>query len=150
VTSRGLDVLTEDECRALLRSHSVGRIAVYIGEAPAILPVNYAMLDDDVVFLTDPGSKLSAALMRVQVAFEVDELIEATHAGWSVLVTGYVEQVEDRETLDRIAALELESWVAEGRDYVVRIRTRTTTGRRLPASEPELTPGRGTGPGCRA
>jgi nitroimidazol reductase NimA-like FMN-containing flavoprotein (pyridoxamine 5'-phosphate oxidase superfamily) len=131
VTSRGLERLTEEECRALLRGHTLGRIAVRIGEAPAILPVNYAMLDDDVVFRTDPGSKLSAALMRVLVAFEVDELVEAAHGGWSVLVTGYVEPVDDQETLERIAALDLRPWVTEGRDYVARIRTRTISGRRL-------------------
>ena len=35
------------------------------------MPVNYALLDDEVVFRTDPGTKLSAALMRTMVAFEV-------------------------------------------------------------------------------
>ncbi len=133
MTSRGLDVLTEDECRALLRSHTLGRIAVRIGEAPAILPVNYAVLDDDVVFRTDPGSKLSAALMRIQVAFEVDEVDAAAGIGWSVVVTGYVEEIRDTATLERVDALDLDRWVTEGRDFVVRIRTRTMTGRRLPA-----------------
>jgi nitroimidazol reductase NimA-like FMN-containing flavoprotein (pyridoxamine 5'-phosphate oxidase superfamily) len=132
MTRRGLDVLPEEECRALLRAHTIGRIAVKIGETPAILPVHYAMLDDDIVFRTDPGSKLSAALMRVLVAFEVDEVVEATRAGWSVVVTGYVEEVRDQETLGRVAALDLEPWVADGRDFVVRIRTRTITGRRVP------------------
>jgi nitroimidazol reductase NimA-like FMN-containing flavoprotein (pyridoxamine 5'-phosphate oxidase superfamily) len=136
VTRRGLEVLTEEECRDLLRQHTVGRIAVRIGEAPAILPVNYAMLDDDVVFRTDPGSKLSAAIMEVVVAFEVDDVVEATRAGSSVLVRGDVEVVRDRATLDRVAALGLEPWVTAGRDYVVCIRTRTITGRRLPVRPP--------------
>jgi uncharacterized protein len=132
VTSRGLKILTSDECRELLRSHTFGRVAVRIGEAPAILPVNYALLDDDVIFRTDPGSKLSAALMRILVAFEVDDIDPATRTGWSVLVTGYVDEIRDRGTLERVDALDLEPWVTEGCDFVVRIRTRTMTGRRLP------------------
>ena len=142
MTSRGLEILSEEECRALLRSQSLGRIAVRIGEAPAILPVNYALLDNDVVFRTDPGSKLSAALMRVRVAFEVDDIDAASRSGSSVVVTGYVEEIRDRATLDRVSVLGLEPWVTEGRDFVLRIHTRTMTGRRLPAARPGPAPAR--------
>ena len=131
MTSRGLEILTADECRDLLRSHTLGRIAVRIGEAPAILPVGYGLLGDDIVFRTDPGSKLSAALMRVMVAFEVDDIDAGSRAGSSVVVTGFVEEVRDAATLRRVEELNLEPWVAEGRDYVVRITPRTITGRRL-------------------
>ena len=133
MTSRGLEILTTDECLDLLRSQTLGRVAVQIGEAPAILPVNYALLDDDVVFRTDPGTKLSAAIMQTMVAFEVDDRDPVTRAGWSVLIVGYSEQVRDRATLARVDALGLEPWVTEGLDFVVRIRTRTISGRRLPA-----------------
>jgi nitroimidazol reductase NimA-like FMN-containing flavoprotein (pyridoxamine 5'-phosphate oxidase superfamily) len=133
MTSRGLETLAPDECLAFLRAGTLGRVALRIGESPVILPVNYALLDDDVVFRTDPGSKLSAALMQVLVAFEVDHADADTRTGWSVLVTGYAEEVRDLRTLDRVEALGLETWVTEGRDFVVRIRVRTMTGRRLPA-----------------
>ena len=132
MTSRGLEILTTDECRGLLRAHTVGRVAVRIGETPAILPVSYGLLDDDVVFRTDPGSKLSAALMRVMVAFEVDDIDAASRTGSSVVVTGYVEEVRDAPTLERVEGLQLEPWIEEGRDFVVRIDTRTITGRRIP------------------
>lgn len=133
MTSRGLEILSTDECLDLLRSRTFGRVAVRIGDAPAILPVNYALLDDEVVFRTDPGTKLSAALMRTMVAFEVDETDPAKHAGWSVLVVGISEEIRDRATRSRVDALKLEPWVAEGLDFVVHIRTRTITGRRLSA-----------------
>lgn len=133
MTSRGLEILTQDECLDLLRAGLLGRVAVRIGEAPAILPINYALLDDEVVFRTAPGTKLSAALMQILVAFEVDQPDPAMRAGWSVLVVGYAEEIRDRSTLERVAALGLEPWVTEGRDFVVRIRTRTMTGRRLPS-----------------
>jgi nitroimidazol reductase NimA-like FMN-containing flavoprotein (pyridoxamine 5'-phosphate oxidase superfamily) len=131
VTSRGLEILGPDECLRLLRSRSLGRVGVRIGESPAVLPVNYALLDDDVVFRTDPGTKLSAALMKVLVAFEVDEADAATRTGWSVVVVGYCEEIRDRATRERVDGLDLDPWVAEGRDFVVRIRARNVTGRRI-------------------
>ena len=133
MTSRGLEILSRDECLELLRAHSFGRVAVQIGETPAILPVNYALLDDEVVFRTDPGTKLSAALMRMMVAFEVDEADRASGTGWSVLVVGFSEEIRDRATRARVDALGLEPWATDGPDFVVHIRTRTITGRRLPA-----------------
>ena len=132
MTSRGLEILSADECLDLLRTHSLGRVAVQIGPSPAILPVNYALLDDDVVFRTDPGAKLSAALMRTRVAFEVDAADPATRSGWSVLVVGHCEEIRDRATRGRVDALDLAPWVPEGRDFVVRIRTQAMTGRRIP------------------
>jgi nitroimidazol reductase NimA-like FMN-containing flavoprotein (pyridoxamine 5'-phosphate oxidase superfamily) len=134
VTSRGLEILGPDECLRLLRTQSLGRVGVRIGESPTVLPVNYALLDDDVVFRTDPGTKLSAALMKVLVAFEVDEADAATRTGWSVVVVGYCEEIRDRATRERVDALGLDTWATEGRDFVVRIRTRDMTGRRVPRS----------------
>ena len=99
------------------------------------------MLNDDVVFRTDPGSKLSAALMRVLVAFEIDHAGLGHPHGLEVLVTGYVEEIRDAGTLTRVAELGLEPWVIEGRDFVVRINTRTITGRRFAATAgPAATP----------
>jgi nitroimidazol reductase NimA-like FMN-containing flavoprotein (pyridoxamine 5'-phosphate oxidase superfamily) len=132
MTSRGLEIMSADECRALLGAQTLGRVAVRIGECPTILPVNYRLLDGDVVFRTDPGSKLSAALMRVMVAFEVDDIDAVSHTGASVVVSGHVEEVRDAATLARVDELGLEPWVTEGRDYVVRITARTISGRRLP------------------
>jgi nitroimidazol reductase NimA-like FMN-containing flavoprotein (pyridoxamine 5'-phosphate oxidase superfamily) len=131
MTSRGLQILSEDECFALLRSASLGRVGLRIGDSPAILPVNFAMLDGDIVFRTDPGSKLTAALMGIQVAFEVDDAQGPRGASWSVLIVGYAEEIRDSETLERLEGLELEPWVEGHRDFVVRITAKRVTGRRI-------------------
>ena len=131
MTGPAIQNLNEQECLALLRSAGLGRIALRIGDSPAILPVNFAMLDDDVVFRTDPGSKLTAALMGIRVAFEVDHAEGAGRAGWSVLVVGYAEEIRDSETLERVSRLELEPWVGGRHDSVVRIQSRRITGRRI-------------------
>ena len=104
MTNRRLEALSDEQCLRYLESASLGRIALQVGQSPAILPVNYAVFDGDVVFRTDPGSKLSAALMGVQVAFEVDS--GEAGAGWSVVVVGYAEEVRDTRTLERIEELD--------------------------------------------
>jgi nitroimidazol reductase NimA-like FMN-containing flavoprotein (pyridoxamine 5'-phosphate oxidase superfamily) len=129
-----LERLDEAECLRLLRSATLGRVGVRIGDSPAILPINYGMLDNDVVFRTAPGTKLSAALMGVQLAFEVDHVDVGTGAAWSVLVVGYPEQIRDVETLELVSQLGLQSWSPENLAFVVRIRPRQITGRRVPPS----------------
>lgn len=130
MTSRGLEILTEDECFARLATTAIGRVSVRIGDAPAILPVNYVLLGRDIVFRTDAGSKLSAAIMGLQVAFEIDNAAQSATA-WSVLVVGYAEEIRDTRTLGEVGQLGLEPWAGGARDRVVRIATRRVTGRSL-------------------
>jgi nitroimidazol reductase NimA-like FMN-containing flavoprotein (pyridoxamine 5'-phosphate oxidase superfamily) len=128
VTSRGLDLLNTDECNELLRRHSYGRVGMRIAEEPVILPVYYAVVDDDVVFRTDPGTKLIAAVLETRVAFEIDDPAE----GWSVLVVGRAHEV--RTPSSEIEALEArleDFWPAGERQRIVRIEIEKITGRRL-------------------
>ena len=68
----GLELLDEEQCRGLLESTQVGRVGVTIAGLPVILPVNYALVDGDVVFRAGEGTKLHAASGRAVIAFEVD------------------------------------------------------------------------------
>ena len=52
-------------------------------------------LDDDVVFATDQGSKLDAAVTGKVVSIEADGVDKVYHTGWSVLVTGIAEVLSD-------------------------------------------------------
>lgn len=45
--------LGPDECRALLSTHGLGRVAVSTADGPAVIPVNYEVVDDAIVF--EPG-----------------------------------------------------------------------------------------------
>jgi nitroimidazol reductase NimA-like FMN-containing flavoprotein (pyridoxamine 5'-phosphate oxidase superfamily) len=130
MSTYGLAVLNEEECRSLLRSQRVGRIAL-AGANPAVLPVLFTLLDDDVVFSTAPGQKLIAALLHERVAFEVDEIDDTQHGGWSVNVVGPAEEIVHPEELRRVRALSLEPWAGAARDRVVRIRTERISGRRI-------------------
>jgi nitroimidazol reductase NimA-like FMN-containing flavoprotein (pyridoxamine 5'-phosphate oxidase superfamily) len=91
-----------DECRALLDTHGVGRLAVTASDGcPAVVPVNYDVLDDAIVFRTAPASTPAAAA-GTEVAFEVDHMDEAMSRGWSVLVVGPASAVTEPGTVRRL------------------------------------------------
>jgi len=119
--------LDEAECRSRLRSRTLGRIAVKLADDLVIVPVYYAVMDDDIVFRTAPGTKLSAALLKTKVAFEVD----GAAPGWSVLVRGHVEEIRKQEEQARARSVLGDEWPAGERDHLVRIRTEQVTGRWL-------------------
>jgi nitroimidazol reductase NimA-like FMN-containing flavoprotein (pyridoxamine 5'-phosphate oxidase superfamily) len=127
MTSRGTEILDLAECKVLLRDRTLGRIAVHLADDLVIFPVYYAMLEGDIVFRTDPGTKLSAAVLGMQVAFEVDN----ASPPWSVLVRGHAREVRDqREEIAARARLG-HDWPAGERDSIVRINVESITGRRL-------------------
>jgi uncharacterized protein len=84
-----IDVLPEETCRFLLSTEEVGRVAFVDDDGyPVVLPVNYRLDRDRILFRTAPGSKLDHIPLRA-VAFEVDHLAPTARAGWSVLVQGH-------------------------------------------------------------
>jgi nitroimidazol reductase NimA-like FMN-containing flavoprotein (pyridoxamine 5'-phosphate oxidase superfamily) len=121
--------LSRDDCLTLLGQHRLGRVSVSIGALPAIIPVNYALWNDEVVFRTAPGTKLSAALRGSVVGFEIDALNDAGSAGWSVLVIGRAIEVLDPASVEQLRALPLQSWAAGDRDDFVRIPITYVSGR---------------------
>jgi nitroimidazol reductase NimA-like FMN-containing flavoprotein (pyridoxamine 5'-phosphate oxidase superfamily) len=133
----GIEVLDYAECLRLLATRQVGRIGFAIWGAPEILPVNYVLDGDAVVFATGAGSKLSA-VVRSPVVFEVDDTDEKTRSGWSVVVHGLAQEVtaSDARTLERVRALPLEPWSEGRKPYFVRITPRFVSGRRVGGAAP--------------
>lgn len=127
----GLELLTEDEALRLLGSAEVGRIGVSLGALPAILPVNYRMIDGAIVFRTSPGSKLSAATRGEVVAFEVDDHDHLDRSGWSVLVVGRAEVVHDLDLAFGVLDAGLEPYADGDRSAIVRIEPVFVSGRRI-------------------
>ncbi|MFJ6835820.1 helix-turn-helix domain-containing protein [Streptomyces sp. NPDC091209] len=123
--------LSSAECADLMARHGVGRLAVSTSEGPAIVPVNYSVIDTAIVFRTAEGATPSLAAGS-QVAFEVDRIDDAFSQGWSVLVRGRARTVTDpAET--RLLAEEAYSapWAGGRRDVWVRIEPQSVTGRRI-------------------
>ncbi len=128
----GLEILAPAQCRELLGRNTVGRVAVTVAALPAIFPVNYQMLDDQIVFLTGDGTKLRAALERAVVAFQVDHFDDATTSGWSVMAIGIAEEITDPEEIRIAEGLGLRPFATGDRSHFVRIIPEFLSGRRIP------------------
>jgi uncharacterized protein len=131
VTS-GLEILSEHQCRELLSSRDLGRIAFPVGDETEIFPVNYATDGTIVVFRTGTGTKLTQSTAS-RVAFEVDEWDAAKKVGWSVVLKG-VAQVVTRGTDPFSTALRTRNVfpLAPGEhDYWIAIYPATISGRRF-------------------
>jgi transcriptional regulator with XRE-family HTH domain len=123
--------LDEDECRALLSTHGVGRVALTTEDGPVVYPVNYDVVDGDLVFRTAPDAAPAEAV-DAEVAFEVDRVDEAMSQGWSVLALGRAEAMTDPEEVRRLQERARSSpWAGGQRTLWVRIRPTRLTGRRI-------------------
>lgn len=129
VDRNGLEILERADCLALLRSQRIGRVGFTSGALPVILPVDYAPVDDRIVFQTSPGSALDAA-MRVGtvVAFEVDNVGEPNGCHWSVVITGRATELLDEAAIEEAIAVIGRRWTGGGR--FVEVSTELISGRR--------------------
>jgi nitroimidazol reductase NimA-like FMN-containing flavoprotein (pyridoxamine 5'-phosphate oxidase superfamily) len=124
--------LTDAECVHLLSAGVVGRVAMSTPVGPRIVPVNYAVHDDAIVFRTSPYSELSTYGWNTELAFEVDDLDYETHGGSSVVALGRARVVQDPEEIAAIrAAWEPGPWAGGSRNMYVKLVWRELTGRRV-------------------
>jgi nitroimidazol reductase NimA-like FMN-containing flavoprotein (pyridoxamine 5'-phosphate oxidase superfamily) len=131
IDASGLEVLGRDECLRLLGTASIGRVGLHWDALPTVLPVNFVLDGDRVVFRTGRGTKLAAASAGSVVAFEVDEVDAWYHDGWSVVVTGKASTVTDPDDVARLQLLPLRSWAPNRGDALVSIEPTLVSGRRL-------------------
>ena len=131
VDRNGLQILDRDECLHLLATARLGRVGITSGALPVILPVNFRLEDERIVFRTGRGTKLDAATRGAVVAFEVDTMDPLEHTGWSVMVTGVARQITDEDELERVHPDKIARWAPTGDGCVVSVSTEIVTGRRL-------------------
>lgn len=141
VDRHGFEVLDREECLRLLARGGVGRIGLTARALRVILPVNYALLGEDMVVRTSRGTNLAAATARTVVAFEIDEVDPSDLRGWSVLVTGVAQEVSDPDQRRRCDALGLPAWAGAENTCYVRISTEIVTGQRILARAVSKLPG---------
>ena len=131
-----LDVIVRDECLELLRGRNYGRLGVTSAGQPIILPVNYAMDGENIVFRTGAGGKFHAMVHGARVAFEIDEIDPEHHAGWSVLATGRVDEVTDQDGQDRLEEeTPITPWADGERSHWMVIPAPRISGRRIGPSQ---------------
>ncbi len=126
--------MTVDECVEQLHSGVVGRVAMSTPVGPRILPVNYAMYGDAIVFRTSPYSELGTYGWNSELAFEIDHIDYEKHQGWSVIAIGRSELVEDPdEVADIRRTWDPRPWAAGQRNLYIKLIWRDISGRRLGA-----------------
>ena len=126
--------LSPAECRELLEGGVVGRLAMATPVGPRIVPVNYAVHGDAIVFRTAPYSELSTYGWDTDLAFEVDHIDYETHLGWSVVALGRARVVDDPDEVQRIRATwDPRPWAPGSRNLYVKLAWRELSGVRLGA-----------------
>ena len=128
--------LEPHECWALLRSVSVGRLAVLVDGQPDIFPINFTVDGGTLVFRTGAGTKLAAASGGAAVALEADGVDADSGLAWSVVVKGPAKAITGTEGILDSAALYLFPWQAGKKDTFVRVSPGTVTGRRFKVTAP--------------
>lgn len=134
--------IPREECLRLLDSQLVGRVAVADFNAPPlVVPVNFVLDGEAVVFRTDYGSKFRLAVLReAPVSFQIDSFDPGRRTGWSVLLQGPATELPE-DAADR---LRLQPFAPGRRTHWVRIEAHSITGRRIRLSESQPgTDGRG-------
>jgi nitroimidazol reductase NimA-like FMN-containing flavoprotein (pyridoxamine 5'-phosphate oxidase superfamily) len=104
-----------------------------------ILPVNFVVDGESVVFSSGEGDKLDAVHNSRVITFEADAVELALQSGWSVLVIGTAAVITSLAEIHRVEQLHLASWVSSPDRVFVRLPAAEITGRRLPLHPGEIT-----------
>ena len=127
-----VEELSYSECRGLLTAGVFGRVAVCTSDGPRILPVNYSVVEESVIFRTSPYGVIAGHDWRSSLAFEVDHIDYEEHRGWSVVAVGPGDRIEDPEELEAVKRTwDPRPWASGARPLYVRITWTELTGRRL-------------------
>lgn len=125
--------LSREDCLRRLASFSVGRLAVALpGEPPVVVPVNYVLDGEVIVFRTGVGHKLLILREQAAASLEIDEIDPFHRRGWSVLVQGRAYEAAPSE----VRHLRVEPWAGEPRERWVRLVPTRITGRTIRLPEP--------------
>ena len=125
-----LETLSREQCEEHLVGGGVGRVVFSTERGPVALPVNFRCLNGSVVFRTNAATSIANAVGDL-LGFEVDRIDDAMSEGWSVLVTGRGERIEDPAELEELVLLRIEPWAGGERDVFVRIVADEISGRSI-------------------
>lgn len=126
---RPVIVLSADECWKLLQLETVGRLVTHVGDIVDIVPLNFVVDGETLVFRTAAGSKLSGLTVNNSVALEVDRFTD--ERGWSVVVHGRAEALVHDDEIEAAEKLSLMPMVTNMKPTFVRIYADSVRGRRF-------------------
>jgi nitroimidazol reductase NimA-like FMN-containing flavoprotein (pyridoxamine 5'-phosphate oxidase superfamily) len=125
----GVRILTDDTCWELLRSETLGRLAVVAEDGVDVFPVNYLVDRGTILFRSAPGSKLADIAHDPVVALEVDGCDDRHR--WSVVVRGTAHRLDADDDIEASGVLGLATLTHDPKFNYVRISPRVLSGRRF-------------------
>jgi nitroimidazol reductase NimA-like FMN-containing flavoprotein (pyridoxamine 5'-phosphate oxidase superfamily) len=127
-----VDLLSVSKCRQLLGAGVFGRLGLCTPRGPVILPLNYSVVTESVVFRTSADGIVSRHDWSKRLAFEVDHVDYVEQRGWSVLAVGLANPIVEEDELAYIRRTwSPRPWAGGERPLFVRLRWDDLTGRRL-------------------
>jgi len=132
-----LERLSAADCRRLLPTAAVGRLAVPTPNFPTLEPVAFAVVEGELVVAVRAGSAGDAVAPGTVVAFEADVLQPALRGGWSIVVKGAVEELD--ADIVRLVTPLLGPWPVAANDRLLLIRSERITGQRVVSGLPTPT-----------
>jgi nitroimidazol reductase NimA-like FMN-containing flavoprotein (pyridoxamine 5'-phosphate oxidase superfamily) len=118
--------LDREACWDMLRAHSFARIGYILRGEVRIVPINYAVHGDRLVFRTADDSKFYALASNTHIGFELDEVGPETAR--SVIVRGRAHEIEDEAEVAEATAT-LHPWVPTEKRRVLAIEVVDLSGR---------------------
>ena len=92
--------MAPDEIEQFLLNARVGRLGLSLAEGPYIVPLGYAYADGKVFFHTcSTGLKMKTIKADSNVCFEVDESLSDASMYKSVIITGKIEVIDNKEKM---------------------------------------------------
>lgn len=128
-------ILHPEQSWDFLRAREFGRLAFHLVGEVHICPINYAIDENRIIFITSEGSKLFGLTANSDVAFEVDEIVN--ERATSVIVRGRASILEgqDKYVIER---LPIRPWVSSPKSVVVAVEVDEISGRSFDLSRPWL------------
>jgi len=131
-----VESLDEATCWELLRTASLGRIAVSFQGEPEIYPINFIAVDGRLLIRTTQGTKLLKLTINEKVALETDSV--GQHTAWSVIVKGTARVVESQDEIFEAEQLPLHPLIPTIKYVWVEVTPTEVSGRRFELGpEPE-------------
>lgn len=124
--------LSVEESLDRLSSEEFGRLAFTTPRGPRIVPLNYSLVDDAIVFRTSAHSEIARFAIDKVAAFEIDRIDHREQTGWSVVASGMVEELAPTGLADLRNVSVSQPWAGGVRNLYLRLTWRDLTGRRLP------------------
>lgn len=132
-----METLDETECLRLVSTQVIGRLAFVGSYDLTVQPVNYRLVDGEILFRTAQDSLTGEDLRtgiehaEYKVAFEVDSFDEKAREGWSVLIQGPAHHLDSADEREKALTAGVEPWPGGEKEHFIKITPVRITGRRV-------------------